>query len=334
VSVFSTPPPNFSTEEAEAMVFNFYGLLVTASVLDSERDQNFLCSTPDGQKMVLKISNPDEDGGVLEMQNRCMKHIRDHGVQLQVPLVVAGIERNEIMAVDQGATTCLVRLVHYLPGPLLKDVLHQESMLSELGSSLGHLCLAMSGFEHPNADRDFPWDIARMDFIKTHKHYVSEDAGIVDHFLRLYEKNVLPITARLRKAVIHNDCNDHNVLVHNDGSIRGIIDFGDMVCSFVACEPAVCMAYVALETDKPLRAIGQVLTGFHGVFPLTAVELRSVIYLVCIRLCITVTMAAYRKNLFSENEYISVTEVQAWNFLKKMQNEDLQEWSRTLSESC
>ena len=334
VSVFSTPPPKFSTEEAEAMVFNFYGLVVRASALTSERDQNFLCSTPDGRKMVLKISNPDEVDGVLEMQNKCMRHIHDHGVKVQVPLVIAGLERNEIMAANQGATTYLVRLLRYLPGAQLKDVLHHESMLSELGSFLGRLCLAMSGFKHPNADRDLPWDIARTDFLKTHKHYVSQDVGIVDHFLGLYEKNVLPIAARLRKAVIHNDCNDHNVLVHNDGDIRGIIDFGDMVCSFVACEPAVCMAYVALETEKPLMAIGQVLNGFHGIFPLTAAELRSVIYLVCIRSCITVTMASYRKSLFPENKYISVTEAQAWNFLRKMQHEDLQAWSRTLTELC
>jgi len=316
------------------MVFNFYGLMVRASVLYSERDQNFLCSTPDGRKMVLKISNPDEDEGVLEMQNKCMKHIHDHGVRVQVPSVIASIESNEIMTVDQGTITYLARLVDYLPGPLLKDAVHRESMLSELGLFLGRLCLAMSGFKHSGADRDFPWDIARTDFIHTHKHYVSEDEGIVDHFLGLYEKNVLPIAARLRKAVIHNDCNDHNVLVHNDGVIRGIIDFGDMVSSFVACEPAVCMAYVALETDKPLRAIGQVLKGFHGIFPLTAVELRSVIYLVCIRSCITVTMAAYRKNLFPENKYITVTEGQAWSFLKKMRNEDLQAWSQTLTEAC
>ena len=330
MSVFSTPPPNFSAKEAEAMVFDLYGLTTNASSLDSERDQNFLCSTPDEKKMVLKISNPAEDKAVLEMQNECMQYIHDHAIPLRVPWVIAGIEHNDIMTFNLSATTYLVRLVHYLPGLQLTDVSHRESMLHELGSFLGRLSLAMSRFNHSAAHRDFPWDIAHIDFIRTHKHYVTEDEGIIDHFIGLYEKNVLPNAANLRKAVIHNDANDHNVLVDNDGNMRGIIDFGDMIYSFLACEPAVCMAYVALGKDEPLEPIAQVLKGFQAIFPLTEDGLLSVVYLVCIRSCITVTMAAYRKQLFPENKYISVTEDQAWNFLKKMQNENLQTWSQKL----
>ena len=43
-------------------------------------------------------------------------------------------------------------------------------------------------------------------------------------------------------------------------------------------------------------------------------------------------MAAYRKQLFPANKYISITENQAWNFLEKMQNEDLNKWSVQLVE--
>ena len=330
MSVFSTPPPAFSIEEAEAMVFDFYGLIVRASALNSERDQNFLCSTPDDQRIVLKISNPDEDKAVLVMQNECMKYIHDHGAQLQVPLAIAGNAGNDIFVVNREATTYLVRTVSYLPGLQLKDVAHNESMLYELGSFLGSLRQAMSGFDHYAASRDFPWDIAYIDFIKAHKRYLPEGEEIVDYFVGLYEKNVLPNQTNLRKGVIHNDSNGDNVLVDNDGAIRGIIDFGDVVYSFVACEPAVCMAYVALEKDEPLEPIAQVLKGFHEKFPLTCDELLSVVYMVCIRSCITVTMAAERKKLFPENEYIFVTEDQAWNFLRKMQNQDLPTWAKKL----
>ncbi len=54
--------------------------------------------------------------------------------------------------------------------------------------------------------------------------------------------------------------------------------------------------------------------------------------MVCMRLCITVTMAAYRKRLFPENEYLSVSEDQAWDFLFKTQKEDLHNWSNELVE--
>ena len=120
------------------------------------------------------------------------------------------------------------------------------------------------------------------------------------------------------------------MLVDDNDSPCGIIDFGDMVYSYIACEPAVCMAYVTLEMDKPMEAIAQVLKGFHDRFPLNSQELFSIIYMVCIRLCITVTMASFRKKLFPENEYIIVTEEKAWDFLKKMRKEKLEIWSQEL----
>ncbi len=330
MSVFSTPPPNLSTEEAEYMIFDLYGLKTQATSLDSERDQNFLCTTPDNKQMVLKISNPAENKTILEMQHECMKYIRANNAALQVPWMLVDDGENAIMEYDLQSTTYLVRLAHYLPGLLLTDVSQCGSMLHKLGAFLGHLSLAMRGFNHSAAHRDFPWDIAQTDFIETHKQYVNQHVETIDHFVELYKKIVLPNNTNLRKSVIHNDGNDHNVLANNDGEIVGIIDFGDMVYSFVACEPAVCMAYVALEKNDPLKSIAQVLKGFHEIFPLVDDELRSIIYLICIRCCITVTMASYRKLLFPDNEYISVTENQAWDFLKTMQNENMETCSRQL----
>ena len=274
---------------------------------------------------MLKISNPDEDRAVLEMQNACMQYIKDHDPSLQVPLAF-----KEVKTIEYEGTSFFIRLVDYLPGQFLMNVDHHNDLLYELGSFLGRLRTAMNGFDHPAGHRDFPWDVANVDFIKEHKHFLNSKKGIVDHFINQYEQNVLPIVSKLRKVLIHNDGNDHNVLVNENGKINGIIDFGDMIYTFIACEPAVCMAYVALEKDDPLEAIAQVLKGFHEKFPLTHDELLSVIYLVCMRSCITVTMAAYRKQLFPDNKYISVTEDQAWDFLKKMQHEDLKKWSDKL----
>ena len=273
----------------------------------------------------MKISNPDEDRAVLEMQNACMQYIKDHDPSLQVPLAF-----KEVKTIEYEGTSFFIRLVDYLPGQFLMNVDHHNDLLYELGSFLGRLRTAMNGFDHPAGHRDFPWDVANVDFIKEHKHFLNSKKGIVDHFINQYEQNILPIVSKLRKVLIHNDGNDHNVLVNENGKINGIIDFGDMIYTFIACEPAVCMAYVALEKDDPLEAIAQVLKGFHEKFPLTHDELLSVIYLVCMRSCITVTMAAYRKQLFPDNKYISVTEDQAWDFLKKMQHEDLKKWSDKL----
>ena len=331
MSVFNSPLPNYSLKDVKRLIEVHYGFKVQAMVLNSERDQNFLCNTGE-KKYVLKISNPDEDRAILEMQNACIQYIHDHDPDLKIPLIIADEKGDVINTFEKDGKNFLARLVKYVPGHFLKDVAHHKNMLYELGLFLGRLRNAMNGFDHPAGHRDFPWDVANVDFIKEHKHFLNSKKGIVDHFIDQYEQIVLRITSKLRKALIHNDGNDHNVLVNEYGETCGIIDFGDMVYTYIACEPAVCMAYVALDKEEPLELIAQVLKGFHEKFPLTHDELLAVIYLVCMRSCITVTMAAYRKQLFPANKYISVTENQAWDFLKKMQNEDLNKWSVQLVE--
>jgi Ser/Thr protein kinase RdoA (MazF antagonist) len=133
-------------------------------------------------------------------------------------------------------------------------------------------------------------------------------------------------------AVIHNDGNDHNILVDKKGETTGIIDFGDMVYSFQAAEPAVCMAYVGLGKDDPFMSMAQVLKGYHSYYALNDSELKSAIYLSCVRLCISVTMAAWRMKLFPENTYLSVSQKPAWDLLRKLEKEDLGKMSNRLFE--
>ena len=324
MSVFSSPPPNYSVEDVMLLIKVHYGIKVQAMILNSERDQNFLCNAGE-KKYVLKISNPDEDRFVLEMQNACMQYIKEHDPSLQVPLAF-----KEVKTIKNEGTSFFIRLVDYLPGQLLMEMVHHSDLLYELGSFLGRLRIAMNGFDHPAGHRDFPWDVAYIDFIKEHKHYLESKESVVDHFIDQYEQIVLPITSKLRKALIHNDGNDHNVLVNKNGKTTGIIDFGDMIYSYVALEPAVCMAYVALDKDNPLNAIAQVLKGFHQSFPLNENELKSVIYLMCLRLCISITMVSYRQSLFPENTYLSVSESPAREFLNRMKSENLALWSDKL----
>jgi len=327
VSVFSTPPPNFSIQEATTLVQDLYDLTAELIPLTSDRDQNFLCVT-DQDKYILKIYNPDEDKSVLELQNECIKYIKERDPALQVP-----VPYKNFKTIESRDTTLLVRIVEFLPGKFLMDVDHHNDLLYELGSFLGRLRIAMNGFDHPAGHRIFAWDVTNVDFIKEHKHFLQSRKEIVDHFINQYEDNILPIASQLRKAIIHNDGNDHNVLVNEHGKTCGIIDFGDMIYTYIVCEPAVCMAYVALGKEKPLEPIAQVLKGFHEKFPLTHKEFSAVMYLLCLRLCITVTMAAYRKQLFPENKYISSSENLAWEFLERMQNQDLKKWSDQLVEN-
>ena len=326
-SVFSTNPPNFSIQDIVKYLSINFDLSGKVTSLYSDRDQNFLIQSESNQKFILKISNPAERLEILELQNKAILYIRSREPNLGIPLQIG-----EIKEFNKDGKTYFVRLVEYLDGQFLKDSLVGNTAHEKLGIFLGTFSHSLDGFFHSTADREFEWDVRATELIKSRLDYLKSKSDIktVTHFLNEYENNVLPKVIDLKMAVIHNDGNDHNILVDENGETTGIIDFGDMVYSYQAAEPAVCMAYLGLEKEDAFTPMAQVLKGYHSCFSLNNSELKSVIYLVCIRLCISVTMSAWRMKLFPENKYLSVSQKPAWDLLRKLENEDLKDWSNRL----
>ncbi len=319
MSVFQTPPPSFSNVEVEEILLSQFNIVGNAKSLVSDRDQNFFISANNSQKYVLKVSNTAEDWQILEMQNEATLHIKSNDPDIGVPLQVG-----EIKTIEKDGQKYFVRLLEYLEGQFLKDQNLDDDAFEKLGRFLARLNRALEGFSHRAADRKFHWDAQSVELIRSRLQYLENqsDQETVSHFLDIYESQVTPIEMHLRKMVIHNDGNDHNVLVNADGNTTGIIDFGDMVYSYQVAEPAVCMAYVGLGSADPIHSMGKVLKGYHENFPLNDFELRSAIYLMSIRLCISVTMAAWRMKLYPENKYLSISQVPAWALLRKLEKED------------
>ena len=66
-----------------------------------------------------------------------------------------------------------------------------------------------------------------------------------------------PALESLRTSVIHNDANDHNVLVDDAGDrVVGLLDFGDLVHSVTAQEAAVAVAYAMFHRRRPADGRG------------------------------------------------------------------------------
>ena len=168
-----------------------------------------------------------------------------------------------------------------------------------------------------------------IDFLKSHFTYIEnqKDQQVISLFIQNYELNIIPIEKHLRRQYIHNDGNDHNVLLNENGQISGIIDFGDMAHTFLVSELAVAITYLILEDEYPQKKIKVVVEGYQSVLPLRKEEINSLIHLICIRACITVVTANYRKKLFPENKYITVTEPQAWKFLMNFADKDLRNFN-------
>ena len=326
-SVFDTRPPKFSEQEAEDIVFSNFGFRSKVIELYSDRDQNFLVQINSSSKFILKISNPLEQKTVLTMQTAVVKYIIDREMGIKVPEQVGSIGK-----VVKGTSSYFIRLLKYLEGQFLKDRKIKINDYQNIGQFLGTLSNALLDFEHPGAVRKFEWDVRSSHLIKERLRFLKsdEERDIVNYFLNQFNSTIVPSLDKMRLAVIHNDGNDHNILVDDNGVTKAIIDFGDMVYTFQALEPAVCMAYSALGKDNPLPIMSNILKGYHTFFPLNDTELKSVFYLSCLRLCITVTMASWRKKIYPENKYLTISEELSWNFLKFIYQEDISNFSRRL----
>ena len=325
MDVISTKPPQFDNTEIQKFLQNVYGIDGTIFLLDSERDQNFKVICEIGNEFILKISNPHENIEIVKLQSAAIKHIHEYDSTLNVPILIKSKEGNIINTLRGN----FVRVQTFLKGRFIKELSSPPlKLLHEFGQFFAKLDLAIKEFEYPTIKKNWVWDIRNIRFLKKYLKYFNSnnDQKIINHFISNYESNIYPIEKHLRQQYIHNDGNDHNVLLDETGSISGIIDFGDMAHSFLVCELAVAITYLILEDESPKGKIKSAVEGYQSLLPLRIEEIESLIHLICIRACLTVVTANYRKKLFPENDYIIVTEEKAWTFLRNFSDIDLRSY--------
>jgi Ser/Thr protein kinase RdoA (MazF antagonist) len=87
-----------------------------------------------------------------------------------------------------------------------------------------------------------------------------------------------------------------------------LIDFGDIVYSYTVGDLAIAVAYVVLGKADPYAAAAPVIEGYMREFPLTEDEREALWTLVRLRLCVSVSIAAYQQAQQPENEYLGVSQ--------------------------
>jgi len=320
------PLPDFTEQDAIRIAHEQFGLRAVAHTLPGERDQNFYLKTETGQAYVLKIANVTEQRDILDLQNQAMRHLAEHTPSLAIQRVCTTTSGEAIAtATSKSGATHFLRLLTYVPGKLLAHVKpHSPALLRSLGRVLGMMDKALQSFAHPAAHRRLKWDLQHASWIRDYVPHLAppERRDIVERFLLQFEKNVLPTLPNLRTSVIYNDANDYNVLVGDTASpqkhVIGVIDFGDAVHTNTICELAIAAAYAMMDKADPISAAAHVVAGYHEVFPLTEPELEALFPLICTRLCLTVTNAAYQRAVEPNNEYLTISERPAWALLAKL----------------
>ena len=113
--------------------------------------------------------------------------------------------------------------------------------------------------------------------------------------------------------MVHNDFNPHNLLVDGPRArrITGIIDFGDMVHTALACDLAVACSYQIAAGPDPLAHIGQMIAGFHAVTPLEPEELALLPDLIRLRHATTLCVGSWRAQRYPQNAAYILRNVEA-----------------------
>ncbi len=318
-NVFASPPPSFTEPQLANLAELIFGLHGSMKPLNSERDQNVRLRTGQGD-VVLKVANIAESKGDLDLQCAALAHLAAVAPDLAVPRLIPTKSADALGSFMVGTDEHLVRCVSYVPGVPLAEVEQTPETFSRLGRFLGRLSAGLVGFGHPAAHRaEFLWN---LDDAQACTGYLDDivdnkDREVVAAALQLHAERVLPVLPSLRKAVIHQDANDYNVMVAADGSI-GLIDFGDMTFGCQINELAVALAYALMGAPDVIATARLVVREYVDEFPLLENEANVLFDLLAARLAMSVAISSHRSVGFPDNEYLLISQAAALRLLRKL----------------
>ena len=311
--------PEITPEEAAALVAERFGLTGTLVPLPGERDRNFLLTTPDGTRRVVKVTSPEEPDDHLAFETALLAWLADGG-DVPAPRPIPALDGSRVATVPRADHPWRVRVLEHLPGKTMASVRPwTDALLRDVGRRTAQVGMRLAAFaETPPPRDDFVWGLARaaevmsgaLEWVDAPRRDLL--AGCVAGFAA--------VEARVRglpEQVIHGDLNDHNILV-DGGAVTGILDLGDAHAAPAVFDLAIAVAYAILGQDDPLVAAATVVGGYNEERPLTEVELDVLFPLVRARLGASVSIAASRRRGASEvDPYLLVSEAPAWSCLEE-----------------
>ena len=311
--------PRFTAADAERIARERYGRAGRARPLPSERDQNFLIEADDGGAFVLKIANALEERALLEGQHYVLARLSAGG--LPVPAVVCTPGGEALVGIDGAGRYHLAWAVSWLRGVPLARVAHRSPALWEdLGRTIGRMTRVLEDVQSPALRREFLWDIGRGAELVAARHSALDGEPLgpaIRGVLEMVERHVGPVAHQLPRAAIHNDLNDHNILVAApEGSawvgpadrISGIVDFGDMLFGWRVADLAIAAAYAMLDSGDPLSVLAALVRGACTEITFTEAELDALFALACLRLAMSACIALDQQRARPDNAYLGVSQ--------------------------
>ena len=302
----SHPPPVVAAGEAAEIAARLFGVTGNFRPLVSERDANFHIGLADGSQALLKISNECEPGPITEMQSLALIHLAGSDPGLPVQRICQTLQGQpwERITLASG-TSHLCRLLTWVEGTMLHAATPAPGLYDGIGSLLARLSRALRGLFHPAAGHHLQWDIKQAGALRPMLASVADPAlrarlsRHIDHF----DAEIAPRLPQLRAQLVHNDLNPHNIVVDGPLARRpsGIIDFGDMVHTALACDLAIACSYHIGSGTDPLNQVAALVAGYHRILPLEGDEIDLLPALIRLRHVTTLTITSWRAARYPEN---------------------------------
>lgn len=316
---------NLSNKEIKSLVYNNYGFTCSIRKLDGEKDLNFRLLTKAKEKFYLKIYPKKTKLSFIIFQTRLLDFLSKKD-QLKIPTNILSKKRKRYCSyIDTEGEKRYFRINSWIEGRLWSKVSPIKNKFRfELGKEAALITKKLKTFKSNYNDIGMQWDISNSLWTTEYLNYIkgSKDKKIIKSF-QVQFKNSLSEFKNLRKSFIHNDVNDNNIIVSNSlykPKINGIVDFGDSINSQIINDVAVTCVYAMMDCENPLEASTNVVKGYNSVFKLKENELEFLYIAIAMRLVISITKSSINKIHNKENSYLTISENQAIELIKKWHN--------------
>lgn len=317
-----------------AAAFAFTG---TVTPLVGERTDNASVAGPDGVPLAVLKLHQLADRSDIELEVAALQHLSAYpGLRGRMPEVVVSPAGTALVEISTPDGVRLARALTWLPGRTWRADDGLPERLAQLGRLVAELDTALASFDHPGAGRRLRWNLVEAGAVASLVDHVTdpERREAARAVLGRFENDLAPRLAALAAQVVHNDANPANIVLStggsrsSDGSVLGLIDFGDICRSPRICGLAVALAYAvggALAADPavdprpdPLRMVLPLVAGYHEVAPLSQDELALLVPLARTRLAVSVVMAAWQHRRDPGNDYLLAAQGEVWPALQRL----------------
>lgn len=292
-------PPDLPNEVIARFASDTYGLAGVWNRLEGERDQNFRVTDASGADWVFKLCHPDEGEAILACQAELLEHIAAVDPLLPVPRLRRSEDGAALAMLNHEGREFPVLLLSYLPGDVIGEAQLPSLRLFEIGQLIARLGRAMRGFVHSApAARNLVWNTTEAGILAPQiVHLPSADRSLAEDILARHCDVTSPILRTLRSQIIHGDVHPFNSLVGADGSVSGIIDFGDVVHAALVQDLSNAAADFALTSAEPVQTVCDLVRGYASVTRLEEAEADVIPDMIEVRLL----LAALVENLKASN---------------------------------